>query len=344
MPFPLGKFLDESGSFFLLSSEPGRHVGVLYAVEIGGEIADHHVHAVRSAFAFVGFFPPLCGVMVWSWSDFDHHVLIEQLAFFFFCLQIKTSTRLLYDNNVQPRIDQLTEIKDNTMRMCADAKYYGSSKLSEAKSLGPVGLVKTMVPVDRVNQTVEWSLNAADSLVDKLLPEGAKILSLFFDWLIDYKLNSLIVTGESDLPSSGADGAGNLDHAKLLSNKLRQRIYSRIAENAQTAQLVAQAFHLVNSLKDSSAGHSVQHVLDEVRRLSGAVDLGEVSLHNVESHTLALVKSLTTQLKDKLEASRQHLTEYLPTGAQDRLHQATDAAKDIFHQVREVIFIFCNCE
>ncbi|OQV18722.1 hypothetical protein BV898_07161 [Hypsibius exemplaris] len=207
--------------------------------------------------------------------------------------EIKTSTRRLYDDNVQPRLDQLTQIKENTVQKYNDAKDYGSNKLSEAKTFG-ASTVKTMVdvPVHRVNQTVEWSLNAADSLVDKLLPEG-----------------------EADRLVSSDANSGNLDHAKVLSNKLRQRLYARIAENVQTAQLLAQAFQMVDSLKHSSAGHSVQHVLEEIRRLSGAVHIGE--------------------LKDALEGSAEHLTGYLPDHLNERLHQASDAAKDAFHQVRE---------
>jgi len=151
--------------------------------------------------------------------------------------------------------------------------------------------------------------------MDKLLPDGSEVFSSTYD--------------------AKGTAAGNLDHVKVTSNKLRQRISARMADNVKTAQLLAQTLQIVDALKQSSAGVSVQHLLEELRRLSASVDIGEVSVSNIENRTLALVKSLTAQLKEKLEATTQQLAAYLPQPVQERLHQATDAAKDIIHQVSQ---------
>lgn len=78
------------------------------------------------------------------------------------------STMRVYDDNI---CRPLANMKENTVQKYNDAKEYGTAKLT----LG-AATVKTVLdaPVNRVNQSVEWSLNTADSLVDKLLPNGEK--------------------------------------------------------------------------------------------------------------------------------------------------------------------------
>lgn len=141
---------------------------------------------------------------------------------------------------------------------------------------------------------------------------------------------------------------GNYDHARVISLKLRQRVLTRVADNVHAANLLAQALHAVDSLKQSSAATSVNHVLDNIRRLSSTGrdrsglrgQNGEVSVDSTEQGALKLVKQLSGHLKDSLEMSSQQLARFLPQPVTERIQHASQVAKDINLQVSQVRLSF----
>ncbi|XP_055331820.1 uncharacterized protein LOC129583851 isoform X2 [Paramacrobiotus metropolitanus] len=213
--------------------------------------------------------------------------------------ELMDSTMRIYDDNVRPQIDRIAHIKDNTVQKYQDAKEFSAVKLSEAKHLG-AATVKTVIdyPVNRVNQSVEWSLNTADSLVDMLLPEGD--------------------SDHVNMNNHPEVYDGNMDHARIISLKLRQRVVHRLADNAHTAALLDQALHIVESLKHSTAANSVNHVLDNIRRLSvasrtnGVHHQEGVDAHHVDdlSHSLlGQVQGYVASVQTTMNAALDVLTE-----------------------------------
>jgi phosphohistidine phosphatase SixA len=234
--------------------------------------------------------------------------------------EIIHSTKRIYDDKVRPQIDRLANMKENTVQKYNDAKNFGATKLTDAKHLG-ASTVKSVL--DAPINSLEWSLNTADSLVDKLLPEADSA---------HHQTNGVHLSGYD----------GNFDHAKILSAKLRQRLLARVTENVHAANLLAQALQVVETLKHSSAANSINHVLDNLRRLSNAgKERAEENGHSEEADevsdegVLKLVKHLSEQLKDTLEVSSQQLTRFLPQPVTERIVQASKIAADIYLQISQ---------
>lgn len=143
-----------------------------------------------------------------------------------------------------------------------------------------------------------------------------------------------------------------MEHAKIISNKIRARVSARLADNIQAAQQLGQALHIVHTLRETAehSTASIQHMWGEIRRLSLSMtgqwsvpDVGEhVSRSKVEEHALTLLQRLTAQTKETLEKTLPDVTRFLPQPLADTLHSVSNAAGNLLHQVREVLSLITS--
>jgi hypothetical protein len=126
------------------------------------------------------FFSQIALQMTWSltcdlWEDSATYYL-NGVVFSSLTLQIK----LMIADNVESKMDQLTAVKDNTVRLYDDYKSKGTQTFVDAKQVG-VEKVQAVLETpygQKLNQTVEQGLTMADSVVDRFLPEGRKETTL----------------------------------------------------------------------------------------------------------------------------------------------------------------------